>query len=482
MALLDKYSASVARASFMLDKPSGVSSTVNAAAAKDQANLTVVATTYANGMDIMVGGEIARISSGGGTVNLVMTKPFKYDHAVGEVVTELAEIQLGTAEAEGIKFNVAGENTDVYGVISRLVYGTLPGFSVFTGSLRMPTPTADILALALGQPRSTLIGDGTLAAQTGTVGPRSFWTDGSLFGAQQRVSLVVSVRKIDGTYMTFYAYNLSFNPTTLSVQFARGVVSNVPMSFMMSGYAIDFTDAAFVPASTVITYLASKLDMILAITAVGNLTDSGTSTTTSSGVSAPGYVIPLTSVTGVAAGVWLGIGVGAAREWHLVHSVVSLNANLRTQTQQTFQSGTPVVIQTNTPFAGISKGGVTLAVSGSVEPIEVETEVAAQGYRINNAALQFSMSLSALTPENFIATHGLPLAEYANTVLPFRKSGQGLPLTLVLTALTVGGKTVTICLWDGSAVISNETTLSQVVETKLAMAYKPRAMQMLVHA
>lgn len=482
MAVLDKYGLNVTRAGFLLDKPSGVSTTSTAPAAADQATLIVVGTTILAGMDVGIGSgetyEIGRVLTGGATT-VVLTKPLQFAHASGDAVVEQADLMLGNPEAEGIKINVNAETTDVFDCISRFPFGTLSGFTDLGGSLRMPTPTTDILAMALGLARSEVIGDGTTAAQTGLVGPRMFTTNGVNFGVLTRATLYVSVQKVDGTYMTWYAQNLSFDPTALSVQYARNTVANVPMKFLFSSMRTDFTNAAFVPASSVATYLASKGDLVSEITAVGNLTSSGTSTT-STGVTAAGaYTIAVTSATGITAGLWIGIGVGALKEWHQVDSVVSLSVKLRTKILNGFAASTPVVVQTNTPFAGISIGGVTMSTSGQVSTLRAETFRASLGYRVGNAAIQFTMNLSALTPENFLAAYGLPIAEYANTVLPFRAIGSGTPLTLVLTALTQSGKTITICLWDGSAVIASETTLSAAVETQLSMTYKPRMMQYL---
>lgn len=487
MPALDKYSNIVRSHGFLFDKSSGASSTVNAAAAKDQANLTVAgASSFANGQDIVVGSgettELCRILSGGGTTSLVMTKNLKYDHPVGDLVTEQAAFQLGTAEADGIKFNIDGETTDVFGVMSRLLYNKVPGFVSFKGSMRMPTPTVDILAVACGVQRSEVIGDGTAAQQTGTVGPRQFWSDGSNFNTLKRGCFFATIQTIDGSWRTFYAFNCAFNPTAMSVQFARGVVANVPFNWVMSGYAIDFTNSQFVPSTTVLTYDATKQDMIAEVVGV-DYGVAGTATTITAQATAGAYQITVASTTGMAAGSIVKLGSGDQAEYHEVHAIVSLVAQLRTQVKRTWASGSAAAPITLTTFSGLSVGGATYSVSGTATERKTETQRAVQDYLLQNITPKWTFALSSLTPENHYLSVGAPSSDYASSVLTFRNAAKNTGLeVVVMRFLALNGKSVKAILWQPVVEVSQETVLSQAVESQLPVSLLPAAQTWMINA
>lgn len=476
MPAFDKFSGVVKDHGFMLDKASGATSTVATAAAKDQAVVVVAAiSTFANGQDVFVGTELCRISSGGGTTSLTMTKNLKYDHPVGDVVVEQAAYSFGTAEADGLKFRIANETTDVFGVLSRFFYNKLPGFISFTGSMRMPTPTIDVLAMAHGIRRSEVLGDGTAVQQTGTAGPRVVFSDGSNCGTLTRACFYATVQLVDGTWRTFYAYNLSFNPTTISVQFARGVVANVPIDFMMTGYAIDFTNSQFVPSTVVQTYNAAKTDMIGELVSIDNYA-LGTPTTLTAQVAAGAYQFLVTSATGLAAGGIVKLGTGDFAEFHEIHAIATLTVQLKTQVQRTWANASAVTPLTPTSFAGVSRGGATYAMSGSADERVVETERAKQGYNLGNLAPKWTFNLSSLQPENFYLSTGTPVADYASSVLTFRNAAKSTGLEcVVMRFLTLGGRSIKCVNWLPVVEVQSEQVLSQAVETQLPVTLLPAA-------
>jgi hypothetical protein len=487
MGVLDKQFETLDGLHLMMDSPSGGgSTTLSAVAAAGATSFTIAAATnFAIGDDIRVGTgetmEMVRIS------NLVSTtvtpaKPLKFDHASGEAVVELSAISLGVPEADGVKLQIPAEATDVFNAIQRTAYGTLVGYVDLGLSWRFMAITADVIAYALGLPRSAVIGNGTAAAQTGTAGPRMFTTDGLLMGALANSCVVAAGRLQDGSYVRAEFYNVSFNPTQLTTTFSRGQLATVPVTLMASSGAFDFTNSAFTPANIVTTFASSNADLFSEITNVAQLSDSGTSNTTSGTTAAGAYTIVLTSATGFTANAWVKIGVGDLAEWHLIHSVSSNTLNLRTQVQRAFAASTAVVLQTVTQVAGIT-GGFTLSASGAVQTQRSEYYRTSLRYKIGNAAVQFAFQSNNLRPEILQLALGIPSSAIANNVVPLgNKIGATLRATLLFTGLTQDGKTITMCGWNGAAQINAELNLTQAAEMAASIAYKPTTMQLLVNA
>jgi hypothetical protein len=483
MGQLDKAFESLTGLHLMMDSPSGGgNTTLSAVAAAGATSFTITsATNFAIGDDIRVGSgetlEVVRIS------NLVSTtvtpaKPLQFDHASAEPVVEQSAISLGVPEADGVKLNIPAEATDVFSAIQRSAYGTLIGYVDLGISWRFMAITADILAYALGLPRSALLGDGTAAAQTGTAGPRLFTTDGLSIGALINTSVIATGVLQDGSVVKVTMQNLSFNPTGLTTTFSRGQLATVPVTCTASSGTFDFTNSAFTPANVVSTFASSNADLFAEITNVATLTDSGTSNTLNGAVSAGAYSVTLTSATGFTAGAWIRIG----NERHLIHGVSTNTLNLRTQVQSALGNGAAVVLQVVTPIAGIT-GGFTFSLSGSATQQRAETSRVTLRTRVSNAAPQFAFKTNNLKPETLQLALGMPASAYANSVLPLgNKIASSVRATLLFTGLTQGQKVITMCGWDGAAQINTELNLTQAAEMQASIAYKPSTLQLFVNA
>jgi hypothetical protein len=487
MGVLDKVFNTVTGLHVLVDSPSGGgSTTLSANAAAGATSFTITsATNFAIGDDIRVGSgetqELVRIS------NLVSTtvtpaKPLKFAHVSGEAVVEQSAINIGVPEADGFKLNLGGESTDVFAATQRLAFGVLTGYVDIGASWRYPVVTADVLALAFGIPRASVIGDGTAAAQSGTAGPRLFTTDGTLFGALVGANLVVTGTLQDGSYVKVELYSLSIDPTTVTTTFSRGQLATVPVKLLAASGAYDFTNSAFTPANIISTFASSKADIFSEITNVETLTDSGTSNTLNGVVAAGAYSVTLTSATGFTAGSWIKIGVGDLAEWHLIHGVSTNTLNLRTQVLRGFANGTAVVLQTRTTIAGVT-GGFTMAASGTATTQRAETFRTSLAYKVGNVAVTFSFRSNNVRAETLYLALGIPSTEYANNVLPLgAKIASASATTLLFTGLTQGGKTITLCGWNGAAQIGGEVTFSQAAAAEVPMAFKPSVLQAFVNA
>lgn len=491
MPLLDKKFNILTNFWLFVDMPSGgASTTLTAAALKNATTLAVTSGTgIANGDDLRVGTgetmELVRVTAGGGTASLTLAKPLKYDHANGEAVVEQAALNLGVPEADGVRFRFNGETTDVFSAVSRLAYGVLTGYVDIGLSWRWPGVTVDALAMAFGIPRANVIGDGTAAVQSGTAGPRLFTTDGVQFSAITNVNAVLTGTLMDGANFKLDAYNITFDPTAVSLTLARGQLSTTPARALASGAAADFTNAVFTPANPINTFAASKGDLFDQITAVYSLADSGTANTTASQVNAGAYTIPLTLATGFAANDIVKIGVGDLAEYHYVHSITTNTLNLRTQVLRQHASGVAVVKQTPTAL-GIAQGGFTIATAGSVETMRSELSRVSLGYRAQNVAVTFSFSLDAIRPESFYLAMGIAASEYnvgGSLVLPMNNNiGRSSVVPLYFVGLTQGGKTISMLGWNGAAQINGETQFTQAATALIPVAYKPNGMNVWVNS
>ncbi len=461
----------------------GLNTTLGAAALKGATALTLASgTNSANGDDIRIGTgetmELARIATGGGTTSIVLEKELKFDHLNGEAVVEQQANSFGTPEADGFRFSFGAETLDVFSAVARLAYGTLTGYVDIGASWRYPTITVDSIALSLGIPRANVIGNGTAAAQTGTVGPRLFTTDGVAFGGLTNVNVVITGLKKNGSHFRLDLYNASFDPTALNLTLARGALTTVPVRMLASSAAAVFTNAAFVPATPVLTYGASKGEMFSEITKVATLTDSGTATTLATGIAAGVYEIPATLATGIVAGDYVRLGAGDLAEFHLVHAISTNTLVLRTQVLRNHLAAVPIVRQTVTDY-NVALGGFTMVASGTVDIERSELFRTSLAYVARNVALTLGFNLDAIKPESFYLALGIPASELVSDVLPLGgKIASAAAATLLFRGLTQGGRQISAIGWNGSVVVGGETQFTQAATALLPISYKPNGLNM----
>lgn len=490
MPILDKKFNILTNLFVFADMTTGhLNTTLAAARAKNDTTLTLASgTNSSDGDDLRIGTgetmELVRIASGGGTTSVTLTKPLKFDHANGEPVVEQQAFNLGTPEADGFRFRYNGETTDVFNAVSRLAYGVLTGYVDLGGAWRWPTVTVDAIATALGIPRANILGDGTAAVQTGTVGPRLFTTDGALFGTATNVNVVATGTLQDGSHFKLDLYNCTFDPTAFTITFARGQLATVPVRCLASSAAADFTNSAFTPKTLVNTFAASKADIFSEITGVFSLAD-GTSNTTNGTTNAGAYSIVLNSATGFAPNDIVRIGVGDLAEYHYVHSITTNTLNLRTQILRAHANGVSVAKQTQTSL-GVAMGGFTMACAGSVETQRSELFRVSLGYRPQNVAMNFTFNVDAIRPENLYLALGITATEYGqgagSLVLPMNGNiAKANTATLYFVGLTQGGKTINAIGWNGAAQIGGETQFTQAATAMIPIAYKPNGLNVWVN-
>lgn len=484
MAILDKYFNVVTGFYLMVDLPTGGGNTSLASAAT-KGGTTVELTSATNfqiGDDVRVGSgeqnELVRIQGLTGTT-VTTAKPLHFAHAAGEPVVEQANVAIGVPEADGARFGCTVENTDVFNAMARLGWGVLRGYTDMTLAWRFMAITSDAIATALGIPRDQLFGDGTAAAQTGTVGPRLFTSDGVAMGAAINWNAVITGTLNDGSNVKLTCHSLSFDPTAVSYSLSRGAATQIPVRTMMTSAAFDFTNAVFTPATTIGTFEYSDGDQFEEMIGVSELTDSGTATTSSGSTAAGAYAVTVASATGIVAGDWIRVGT----EFHYVHGVVSNTLNLRTRVLRTIASGTAVVKQTVTDVGGID-GGFSFSVSGQANPRRSETHAISLSYRLGNLVPQFSFNVTNLTPETLQRWLALPANAYNASVMAISKHsvGKAAKRTFVFTGLTQNGRTITLCGWNGNAVTSGDTALTQAADALIPIAYRPKVIQHFVNA
>jgi hypothetical protein len=485
MPVLDKSFSTLTAVFPFVDFPTGAATTMTAARA---AGVSVIAVASATGLtagdDIRIGSgetmELARVLSIA-TLDVTLTKPLLFDHAATEPVVEQAALDLGVPEAEGFRFAFNSETTDVFAATQRLAYATLTGYVDLRASFRFNVVTADVFGFALGIPRANIVGNGTAAAQTGTVGPRLFTSNGVTFGAITNVNLVVVGTLQDGSPLRLELYNYSIDPTAVSTTFSRGQLSTVPVSGLASSGALHFDGAAWAPANVISTSASTQGDVFSEITNVQTLTDTGTTTTLGAQATAGGYSVTCASGGPAAASIVAGDWVRVGAEFHLVHSVATNVLNLRTQILATQPNGAVVARQARTTIAGVT-GGFTVGNSGSATVQRSEQFRTSLGLKIGNVATTFSFRVNTISPENFYLALGVPASAYANSRLPLgARIASATAQTLLFTGLTTAGKAVTMVGWNGSATVGGEVVLAQAAAMEIPVSYKPAALQVFVN-
>jgi hypothetical protein len=488
MGILDKNFDTVTGFHLFVDTPSGGgNTTVSAAAAAGANSLSITsATNFAIGDDIRVGsGETAELVRIQNLVSTTVTtqKPLLFDHPIGDAVVEQSALNLGVPEGDGARFSATVENTDVFSAMQRLLYGTLVGYADMALSWRYMAITADVMAVALGLPRASVIGDGTAAAQTGTVGPRLFTTDGVTMGGLINACAVVTGVLNDGATVKATFNGLSFNPTAFTATFARGQLSTVPVQALCTSATWDFSVGTFTPANIIQTFASSNADLFAEMVSVQELTDSGTTSTLSAGVAAGVYSVTLASASGFVAGDWVRIGTGSNAEYHLVHGVVTNTLNFRTQVLRAIASGVTVVKQNAIDVGGI-EGGFTIATPGQVTVQRSETSRMSLKNRVGNISAQLSFNATNVTPETLQRAFGIAASAYASSVLPMTNAtfAKALSRTFVFNGLTQGARKITICGWNGTCQASGEINMTQAANLTVPIAYKPNVLQAFVNA
>jgi hypothetical protein len=482
MGILDKQFDVVTGFHLFVDTPAGGNTTLSAPALAGATTLALTsATNFAIGDDIRVGsGEDAELCRITNLVTLTATlaKPLLFAHPAADPVVEQSALDLGVPEADGARFNCQVENTDVFSALQKLAYGTLVGYGDLTVSWRYMAITADVIAAALGLPRSNVLGNGTAAAQTGTAGPRLFTTDGTTLGAAANFSVVITGTLNDGSNVKATFNGLSFNPTVFTTTFSRGQLATVPVAALAASAAFDFTNVTFTPANVINTFASTNADLFAEIVAVAQLTDSGTATTLNGAVAAGAYSAVVASAAGIVAGDWVRVG----NEFHLVHGVVTNTLSFRTQVQRAQATGVAVVKQNVTDVGGID-GGFTIATPGQVTPQRSETRRLSLKYRTGNISAQLNFNATGVTPENLQRAFGIAPAAYASSVLPITSAtiAKNLSGTFVFTGLTQGGRSVTICGWNGTCQPNGELNMTQASALTVPIAYKPQALQVFVN-
>lgn len=473
----------------MVPKPSGVAITVNAAAAANQNTMTASAATILTGMDVGIGTpgenyEVCRVTTGGVT-GLVFSKNLKFDHPVGDPIVELAYLNLGDPESDGVKFTINGESTTLKNALSRLAQALRLGYVDLELAWRFGTLSIDSLWFAMGGDRAKLYGDGTAAAVGGggTTGPRGFSTDGSEFGTAGAVSLKICVQMVNGAYATIEAYSLSFDPTGLASIFGRGEDNETPVKALAANAAIDYTNARFLPASTISANAPTYGDIWSHMSNLYLLSDTGTPTSLTAQVAAAASVLPLASTTGFTTPLtFCKTTANAKNEYHLINAVVASNANLRTQTRNILPSGATVTAQLLTPIAGLTNP-FEMNISGSTR------NVRGQQYRntiakiITDAEMAFKTSSAAFSQANTQQMLGIASALISQNVVPITGgTGTAQPTTVLFEGNLSNGKKLYICLWDAAARIGGELDFGVVPDTETPMEWVPKVMQAWVHA
>jgi hypothetical protein len=461
------------------DLAGGASTTVGAAGVAAGATVVPVTATntFAAGDTVRIGAgenlELGVVDSVQAGVSITLEEPLVYPHVGGEAVVEQAAYDLGDVSDGGVTVTGSSQSTDVQVATRRLVFTTLNGYVDLTAEFALPGFTLDNFAVACGIPYDRIAGDGSTAT------PFSLATDGNDFGNEQNQSLIVIGVTQDGTPIRVELWGVDFDYTQFSAQLRRGQLATISVRAMAAAGGVASTNAsAYVPNAT---HRASKGSVFDALEEVGFFADATVgplATTIDTPVAAGQRVISLANVTNLVAGDWLRIGTGDTVEFHQVQAVdgAAKDVTLRTPLLRAQAVGVAAVRQQLVPIGGVSEDGVTLAVTGSVDPIRLATNRMSAGLRLGNAAVTLSFATTEYSLTNIARAFGIPASEIAGGRVPIgRKVGLARIDGAYVRGVLQNGTTAWINVWGCSQDVSNVAMVlnGQGAPPALPIALKP---------
>jgi hypothetical protein len=338
-----------------------------------------------------------------GTSVTIAAPGLKRAHLSGEEVVEQIADQYGPITDEGATLTVNREAFDQFIASQRLPWVILKGYGRAGLAWRFSGLTLHNLALALGMPRSKVLGAGTAADWLSLI------NSGTDFGTNLNVNIIVEAELNDLTPIRAELYGCNFDYTGLQLQLARGVLSAVPVNVLAGGGAV--LDKSASPFTGTTTYVATNGEVLDGLDDFGYFAAHATpaNTTVASGGAAGTNSVVLTSGTNYAQNDWVKFGAGNLVEFHQVESVAVNTLTLRSRFLRDQAAGTAVQRQTQTQLASITTDGVTAAFGGTVTEVRSGLRPLAIGLRPGNASLDLSFGLTAWTLTSWAIAAGMAI-------------------------------------------------------------------------
>jgi hypothetical protein len=403
-----------------------------------------------------------------GTSVTIAAPGLKRAHLSGEPVVEQVADQYGPVSDAGAKLMISREAIDQFVASQRLVWTIIQGYGRAGAEFALPGLTLFNIALGMGIPRAKVLGAGTTADW------QSLINAGNDFGTVQNVNIIIEAQLNDLTPLRVELYGCAFDYTGLSLQFARGVATAIPVKVLAGGGAI--LDKSASPWTGTTTYVAQNSEVLDGLDDFGYFAAHGTpsNTTVASGGAAGANTVTLGSGTGYVAGDTAKFGAGATVEFHQVESVSVNTLTLRSRFLRAQAAGTAVQRQQLVQLSSITTDGVTLAFGGTVTEVRSGLRPLAVGLRNGNVQAEVSCALTSWSLASWALAAGLPIP--GGNVLSFLTGlGQTSVDGFYATGLLQSGKRLWANSWGVKPDISSlEGTFSNAGDPpSIPMKFKP---------
>ncbi len=388
------------------------------------------------------------VSSSTATTVVIASPGLKRAYADLTPVVEQVQDQYGPVTDAGVKVQITRQSTDQFAASQRLPFVILKGYGVVRAEWVFDALTLFNLALAAGAPRAKVLGAGTVAD------PYAFINAGADFGTNVNVNIIVEGQLADLTPIRVELYGVAFDYTAVQMQFARGILSGVPVKVLAGGSAvIDYSASPWVGTTT---YNATNANVLDGLDDFGYFAAHGTplNTTVSSGGAAGTNTVTVGSGTGYAIDQWVKFGSGNTVEFHQVQSVATNTLTLRTRFLRSQAVGVAVQRQQQVQIAAITRDGASLSLGGQVTEVYSGIRETALGLRAGNASAAYSFSITSYAKANVAQLLGLP-APGGNTVSLLSGLGRTLVDGFYATGLMQGGRRLWVNGWGMDVDLSN---------------------------
>lgn len=457
-----------------------LSTTLTANAAKGATSITVAAITNgADGDAIRIGSgndaELNKISGAPAGNTITLAWPTQRAHVIGEAAREVTIFDHGSPDEGGVDVMVSGETVDVPVATQRLPIATVKGYQGAGAEGAWPYFDIFSFATAIGMLLSKVTGAGTAAS------PRQLITDGNEMGEENDVFIVAAGVLVDGTEAWVELWGCTMDYTGVNSTLARGNPPRIQFRARASAGGVMYTAAPGYAIDT--TYRASKAKVWRALTEVGirSASGSGVNTTLTAAAAAGATVLSVASETGGAPGDRIKVGTGSDVEYPIIDSVGVGTINLRTKLLRAHAIGEAVVEQAETAFAGITEGGLSLQVSGSVRSVRIATTPLEAGIIPGDAMVTASFNLGDILLANFARALGIPQSAIVGNRLPLDVDiGTEDIDAIYLKGVLQNGDLVVLDLWGCAMVIQEiRTKLSNRDISTIPVTVRPATLQLL---
>lgn len=471
-----KFFSRIAQLLFHRDDPALAATTLTANAAAGATTVTVAsAAGLADGNTFRVGDgsqcEWNKVSGAPAGNVVTLAWPLGKAHLSGESARRGITYDLGDPVAEGVDVQIGVGSTDVSVATRRTVFAIVRDYVSASIAGQWPTFTLPQLAAALGMLASRVTGAGTIAS------PYQLITDGSEFGEDINLGILVTGKLADGTDFFAEFHGVDMDYTVVQANLRQGAVGAIPFRGVPSSQVIFGTT---IPTYTVTSQRPTKGNMFNLPSEFGVYQNAGggLNSTLSAAAAAGAVAFNVVASTGGAAGDPVMFGSGDAMEIHRLASVGAGTMNTRTPVRAAQASGTAVVEQTQVPFGGPTEEGLTFSIGGSVREVPLANE-RTKGIIPGDATMSMSFMLGSIQLPNVAYALGIPQSAISGGRLPANANIGTQDLDRVyFKGLNAAGATIEIAGFGCSQDLSQfALKLSTRDVAKIPLTFRPVTLQ-----